>query len=118
MSKCYVDEIALKKSHAYVLWQKFDDNEGTTTVVMMVSSLLYHLEITDPCMKIFFLTGFREIFQLKPCEIDAQRVHEFMTTLQEKGTCKIMGRNGGLEEFLITREIVTLASISLKEIIK
>ena len=32
-----------------------------------------------------------------------------MTTLQDNGTCRIIGKDGGLVEVLITREIVTQA---------
>ena len=64
------------------------------------------MEVTKSCMRVFFLTVFQEFFQLKPCKIDAQRVHEFMTTLQENGTCKITVKDGGVEEALITSEIV------------
>ena len=101
--------IALRKAHAYVLWKKFNENKGKATIVIMVPPLLYHLQIIDPCMRIFFLMGFQELFQLKPCKIDSQRVHEFVETLQENGACKIIGRDGGFEEVLITREIVTQA---------
>ena len=60
-------------------------------------------------MKVFFLIGLQEFFRLKLIEIDAQRVHEFLTTLQEDGSYKIIGRDGGTHEALIDSELVTQA---------
>ena len=87
-------EVSLWKAHAYVLRQKLHDSEGKATVVMLVPPLLYHLLITEPCMKIFFLTGFQDYFRMKPCEVDARRIHEFMTTLQGNGACILTSKDG------------------------
>ena len=71
--------------------------------------MVYHMQITDQCMKVFFLIGLQEFFRLKPVEIDARRCHEFLTSLQEDGTCQIIDRDGGKVEFLVDSDMVTRA---------
>ena len=45
----------------------------------------------------------------EPIQIDAQRVHKFLTTLQEYGSCRITGIDGGTHRVLIDSELVTQA---------
>ena len=110
VNKCYLDEVALHKAHAYVLHMKFNDEDGTSTTVMKIPSMVYHMQVQDQCMRVFFLVGLQEFFRLKPIQIDAQRVHEFLTTLQEDGSCKITGVDGGTRNVLVDSEPVTSMS--------
>ena len=47
VNKCYIDEAALFKSHAYVLRLKFNGKDNITTVVMKILSMVYHMQITE-----------------------------------------------------------------------
>ena len=101
VSKCYVDEMELRKAHAYVLQMKFNDKDGITTIVLKVPSLVYHLQNTEACTRIFFLTGLQNFFATKPVEIDAKRVHQFLTTIAEDETCRVSGMDGKMTELRI-----------------
>ena len=65
------------------------------------------MQIKDQYMRVFFLTGLQEYFRLKPIEIDARRVHEFLTSLQEDNTCQVTDRDGGKVELLVDSDMVT-----------
>ena len=43
VNRCYIDEAALFKAHAHVLWLKFNDKDNVTTIVMKILSMLYHM---------------------------------------------------------------------------
>ena len=45
VNKCYIEESALRKSHAYVLRQKFNDEEGKAIVIMKIPSMVFHMQI-------------------------------------------------------------------------
>ena len=66
VNKCYIDEVALFKAHAYVLRLKFNEKDNVTTVVMKIPSMVYHMQIIEEYMRTFFLTGLQEFFRLKP----------------------------------------------------
>ena len=58
-------------------------------------------------MRIFFLTGLQNFFNLKPIQIDAQRVHQFLISIQEDGTCRMMGSDGATISVWIDSDMVT-----------
>ena len=64
--KCYIDKAALLKAHAYVLRLKFNDEDNITTIVLKIPSMVYHMQIKEECIRVFFLMGLQEFFQLKP----------------------------------------------------
>ena len=66
VNKCYIDEVTLFNAHAYVLRMKFNEEDGVATMVMKIFSLVYHMQITEEYMRIFFLMGLQEFFRLKP----------------------------------------------------
>ena len=67
MKKCYIDEAALFKAHAYVLRLKFNDKDNITTVAMKIPSMVYYMQITNKeYMRILFPTRMQEFFRLKP----------------------------------------------------
>ena len=109
ISKCYVDEMELRKAHAYVLRMKFNDKDSITTIVLKVPSLVYHLQNTKACTRIFFLTWLQNFFATKPVEIDAKRVHQFLTTIAEDGTCRVNGMDGQMTELRIDGQMVSQA---------
>ena len=87
VNKCYIDKAALRSAHAYVLRMKFNDKEDVATIVIKIPSLVFHMMQTiEQRMRIFFLTGLQNFFNLKPIQIDAQRVHQLLTSIQEDGT--------------------------------
>ena len=43
---------------------------------------------------------------MKPCEVDALKAHELMTTLQEDGTYQLTHKDGEVVEFNISKDIV------------
>ena len=47
VNKCYIDEAALFKAHAYVLRLNFNDKDNITTVVMKIPSMVYHKQIKE-----------------------------------------------------------------------
>ena len=113
MNKCYIEELALRKLHAYVLRKKSNDEEGKATAIMKIPSMVHHMQITHQCMKVFFLTGLQKFFGgLKPVEIDARRCHEFLTFLQEDGTCQVTDKDGGKVELLVDGDKGTQAHSS------
>ena len=71
VNKCYIDKLVLRSAHAYVLRMKFNDEEDVATIAIKIPSLVFHMQITEPCMRIFFLTGLQNFFNLKPTQIDA-----------------------------------------------
>ena len=81
ISKCYIDKAALLKNHAYVIRMKFNDKEGVMAMVMEIPSMVYHMQVKDEFQRIFVLTGLQEFFQLMPIQIDAQNVHQFLTSI-------------------------------------
>ena len=60
-------------------------------------------------MKVFTLTGFDQFFQMPPCDVDAKRCHELLTTLQEDGTCMLSDWEGEPMELNLMPDIVTRA---------
>ena len=66
---------------------------------------MYATESLDPlqtslrCTLIYEKTGFDEFFRMKPCEVDARRVHKLITTLEEDGNCTLTGADG--EQLLV-----------------
>ena len=52
VNKCYIDETALFKVHAYVLRIKFNDEDRVAVVVMKIPSMVYHMQITEEYMHI------------------------------------------------------------------
>ena len=46
---------------------------------------------------------------MKPCEVDALRVHELMTTFKEDGTCQLTHQGGEIVELNLTKDIITKA---------
>ena len=107
VSKCYVDEAILRKAHAYVLRMKFNDEDGVTTIILKVPSMVYHLQNSNQCSRIFFLIGLQNFFALKPVEIDAQRVHQFLTTITKDETCRVNGADGKVFKLKINGQVVT-----------
>ena len=107
--KCYIDEVALRSAHAYVMRMKFNDEEDVATIVIKIPSLVFHMQTIEHCMRIFFLTGLQNFFNLKPIQIDAQRVHQFLTSIQEDGTCRMMGLDGATTSVRIDSDMVTQA---------
>ena len=65
-------------------------------------------------MRVFELIGFNQFFKMKPCEVDALRVHELMTTLEEDGTSQLTHKDGKVVELNISKDIATKA-LRLKE---
>ena len=82
----HIEESVLRKTHAYVLRQKFNFEEVKATIIMKIPSMVYHMQIIEQCMKMFFLIGLQEFFGLKPVEISVRRCHEFLPSLQEDST--------------------------------
>ena len=109
VNKCYIDKAALRSAHAYVLRMKFNDKEDVATIVIKIPSLVFHMQTIELCMRIFFLTGLQNFFNLKPIQIDAQRVHQFLTSIQEDGTCRMMGLDGATTSVRIDSDMVTQA---------
>ena len=109
VNKCYIDKVALRNAHAYVLRMKFNDDDDVATIAIKIPSLVFHMQITEPCMRIFFLTRLHNFFNLKPIQIDAQRVHQFLTSIQEDGTCKMIGPDGATTSVRIDSDMVTQA---------
>ena len=62
INKCYIDEPALLKNHAYVIKIKFNDKEGVMAMVMEIPSMVYHMQVKDEFQRIFFLTKLQEFF--------------------------------------------------------
>ena len=77
-----------------------------TKKVMKIPSMVYHMKITNQCMKVLFLIGLQEFFRLKLVEIDARRVHEFLTSLQNNGTCRIANKDGELIKLMVDSDMV------------
>ena len=67
------------------------------------------MQITEPCMRIFFLTGLQNFFNLKPIQIDAQMVHQFLTSIQKDGTCRMIGPDDATTSVRIDSDMVTQA---------
>ena len=68
------------------------------------------LATTQPaCMHVFNLVGLGQLFQEKPCKVDALRIHKLTTSLQENGTCQLTHLDGEIVEVQISRDIVTRA---------
>ena len=67
------------------------------------------MQITKPCMRIFFLIGLQNFFNLKPIQIDAQRVHQFLTSIQEDGTWRMIGPDGATTSVRLDSDMVTQA---------
>ena len=88
---------------------KFNDKDGITTILLKVPSLVYHLQNTKACTRIFFLTGLQNFFATKPVEIDAKRVHQFLTSIAEDGTCRVSGMDGQMTELRIDGQMVSHA---------
>ena len=55
--KCYIDKSALLKAHAHVLRLKFNEEDQSTRVVMKIPYMVYHMQIKEEYMRVFFLTG-------------------------------------------------------------
>ena len=66
VNKCYIDEVALCSAHAYVLRMNFNDEEDVATIAIKILSLVFHMQIIEPCMRIFFLIGMQNFLNLKP----------------------------------------------------
>ena len=109
VKKCYKEKFVLRKAHAFVLRHKLNEEEGKATMLMNILSMVYHMKIIYQCMKEFFLTRLQKFFKLKPVEMDARRVDEFLTALQDNGTCRIIDRDGGLIKIIVDSDMVTRA---------
>ena len=55
------------------------------------------------------MTGLQEFFRLKPIQIDAQKVHQFLTLIQEDKTCRITGSDGAYHRVMIDSDMVSQA---------
>ena len=86
VQKYYIEEQVLQTHCVCVVKEKFDNAEGMTKVVMIILPSLYSIPTLVQCMQIFELIDFQYFFDSRPCEVDALRVHEIMSTLQEDET--------------------------------
>ena len=87
------------------------DKEGT---IMCLPKSMHALQKKKECMKVFTLTGFNQFFQMPPCDMDAKRCHELLTTLQEDGACMLSNFEGEPIEVNLTQDIV-VKSLRLQE---
>ena len=76
---------------------------------MCLPKSMHALQKQEECMKVFALTGFDKFFQLPPCDVDAERCHKLLTTLQEDGTCMLSDEEGEPLELKLTQDIVVKA---------
>ena len=60
-------------------------------------------------MKVFSLTGFGQLFQMPPCDVDARRCHQLLTILREDGTCMLRDFEGEIIELNLTHHIAIKA---------
>ena len=57
VNKCYIEKAALCSAHAYVLRMEFNNKEDVARIVIKIPSLVFHIQTTKHCMRVFFLTG-------------------------------------------------------------
>ena len=72
------------------------------------------INITKVQVGIWF-GGVNQLFKLKPCKVDALRLHELITTIREDGTCHFTHKDGEIIELNISKDIITLRALELKE---
>ncbi len=114
VKKCFIDQEVLQGSNTHVLKTIFMDNEQKQKVVMQVPASMYGLQRNPACMKIFELTGLGDYFRMKPCQVDALRAHELLTTIQDNGTCRLTDKDGEEVECQVS-EITVINALKLQE---
>ena len=72
----------------------FLDEGNNERSVINTAESMHPLQTSPKCTTIYEKTGFEEFFRMKPCEVDARRVHELITTLEENGTCTLTNKDG------------------------
>lgn len=107
--KCYIDQEVLTANQAYAVKAHFEDAQGQEKTVIYASPTMHQLQNSRECMHIYRLTGFEDFFAKKPCQVDAQRAHELLSTLQEDGTCTLTDKDGEKVQVNITSDLIVRA---------
>ena len=94
VQKCFIDQDVLVAHNTYVIRANFRDEKDIERTIMYLAASMLPLQTSSECLRIFERTGFEEMFRLRPCEVDARRVHEILTTLEEDGTCRLTDDQG------------------------
>ncbi|MCO5581474.1 hypothetical protein L7F22_035359 [Adiantum nelumboides] len=81
---------------------------------MCLPQSMHRVQMQPALLKQFDQIGFGDFFRQEPCQVDALRVHQLVTTLQEDGTCKMTNQEGHEVELQLSSKIVTDA-LQLKE---
>ena len=86
MQKCFIDQEVLVVHNTYAIRANFRDGNDVERTIMYLTASMHSLQTSPDCMRVYERTSFKEFFMLRPCEVDARRVHELLTTLEEEGT--------------------------------
>ena len=108
VQNCFIDQEVLQDHDTFAVKANFYGETKESTIMCLPKSMLA-LQKQEECMKVFTLTGFDQFFQMPPCDVDAKRCHELLTTLQEDGTCMLSDLEGEPMELNLTPDIVTRA---------
>ena len=80
VQKCFIEREVLRDNDTFVIKATFYGGKKENTIMCLPKSMLA-LQKQEECMKVFTLTGFDQFFQMPPCDVDAKRCHELLTTL-------------------------------------
>lgn len=60
----------------------------------MHRNFFYHQQTSEDAMRVFTTVELDEFFTVKPCEVDAKRYYELLTSLQEDGSTMLSDDQG------------------------
>ncbi|MCO5596512.1 hypothetical protein L7F22_050575 [Adiantum nelumboides] len=112
--KNFIDQEVLSEHETCAVKAAFHGPEYQDCTLMCLPQSMHKVQTQQALLKLFDLIGFGDFFRQKPCQVDALRVHQLITTLQEDGTCKMTNKEDQKVELHLSLEIITRALL-LKE---